>query len=279
MVWQWQWDFLIFVDQEVPQNIATRDILVTFRTIKYGLYIGDFWINDHFLKGDNDSGAMERNGPIPRRHLRAYLENYPMGATYSRVLPACKTKTVTLKSGEGHPRVRTTISLTFLRTWNFPNKKLKRKRMKKSSLGIKNDSSPNSHFPILPLQREERRKLAGFQTRTFVRSTGAASWGSALPSSWRWEATGVTVYFPPHSGAVISNREKDSVSIWPLSTGSAESGAKGRLPRLLWLLLSSTQLFRPLCGPVAEVESCTLEGWRAVICSSPFRVGSESVLW
>lgn len=57
-----------------------------------------------------------RNGPIPRRHLRAYLENYPMGATYSRVLPACKTKTVTLKSGEGHPRVRTTIFLTFLRT-------------------------------------------------------------------------------------------------------------------------------------------------------------------
>lgn len=72
----------------------------------------------------------------------------------------------------------------------------------------------NSHFPILLLQREERMKLAAFQTRTFVRSTGAASWGSALPSSWRWEATGnqavvwVTVYFPPHSGAVISNRER-----------------------------------------------------------------------
>lgn len=142
-----------------------------------------------------------------------------MGATYTRVLPACKTKTVTLKSGEGHPRVRTTIFLTFLRTWNFPNKKLKRKRRKKSSLGIKNDSRPNSHFPILLLQREERMKLAEFQTRTFVKSTGAASWESALPSWWRWETTGnqavvwVTVYFPPHSGAVISNRERFCVHL------------------------------------------------------------------
>lgn len=73
-------------------------------------------------------------------------------------------------------------------------------------------------------------KLAGLQTRTFVRSTGAASWGSALPSSWRWEATGhqavvwVIVYFLPHSGAVISNGERKILcpfGHWPLAARKA----------------------------------------------------------
>lgn len=284
MVPQWQWDFLIFVDQK----IAIRGILVTIRTIKYGLYIGgDVWINDHFLRGDNGTGAMERNSLIPRRHLRKYVEQHQMGMTYSWVLPACRTKMVTVKPGEGYPRARTTIFLTFLRTWKFQNKKLKRERRKKSSLRIKNKSSPNSLFPTLLLQREKENET-GRVSKLALLSEVLWLLHEDLFSRPLWDEKPREIKQWPELLCLLSallwschkqQRKKDSVSIWPLSIGSADSGPKGQSERLLRLLLLNTQASRPLCDVVTEMGSWTLKSWRAAICSSPFRVGSESLLF
>lgn len=219
MVPQWQWDFLIFVDQ----NIAIRGILVTIRTIKYGLHIGgDVWINDHFLRGDNGTGAMERNSLIPRRHLQKYVEKHQMDVTYSPVLPACRTKMVTVKPGEGYPRVRTTILLTFLRTWKFQNKKLKRKRRKKSSLRIKNESSPNSLFPTLLLQREKENETGRVSKLALLSEVlWLLLWDEKPRETKQW----------PELLCLLSallwschkqQRKKYSVSIWPLPMGSAQ---------------------------------------------------------
>lgn len=71
MASQWQWEYLIYVDQEVAQKITIRDILVTIRTnsilegtSEWSFSYGWQW---HWGHG-------EEWHTIPRKHLKKYLE-------------------------------------------------------------------------------------------------------------------------------------------------------------------------------------------------------------
>lgn len=70
-------------------------------------------MQDHFLRIDNGTRAMERDGPTPGRCLQEYLgENCQEGTSYGRVF---MIKTLTVKPGEGHPSVHGTVILIFPR--------------------------------------------------------------------------------------------------------------------------------------------------------------------